>query len=220
MTSELTPVGLLDALVEELNKVFEGYVYKIPHDPEHAKTLEDFQDEEIAPAQMEDDSDGEEPEEDSEDGVDAAEESEGDSSEDEGLHDSTSDYVLRRPLRIFPQDVPINETDDDFDPAPYIIVRLKSGVDDGTADAFNTVTVIFIIAIWDDDNDSQGFRDVLDIIQKIYIRFHKDPMLNNQFMYAGNYQWALQEDNYWPYFFGACTLSFNVPSIRRENDYA
>ena len=44
-------------------------------------------------------------------------------------------------------------------------------------------------------------------------------MLNNQFMYAGNFHWALQEDNYWPYFFGACTLNFNIPSIRRENEF-
>ena len=211
MTSELTPIGLIDALADELNKVFDGYAYKIPHDPEHAKKPEDFEDDTsdyMLPMGAEEPEGGSETE------------SDDTPSGEEGLHDKETDYVMRRPLRIFKQDVPINETDDDFDPAPYIIVRLKSGVDDGSADAFNTVTVIFIIAIWDDDNDSQGYRDVVDIIQKIYIRFHKDPMLNNQFMYAGGYQWALQEDNYWPYFFGACTLSFNIPSIRRENDYA
>ena len=219
MTSQLTPIGLLDALADELNKVFDGYKYKIPHDPENTKTLTDFED---------DSSDYMLPVSDSSDEGDIGDDGsqDGDSQEEpeenteDGLHDKRTDYVMRRPLRIFKQDVPINETDDDFDPAPYIIVRLKSGDDDGTADAFNTVTVIFIIAIWDDDNNSQGYRDVLNIIQKIYMRFHKDPMLNNQFMYAGNYHWALQEDNYWPYFFGACTLNFNIPSIRRENDYA
>ena len=212
MTSQLTPIGLIDALVEELNKVFEGYLYMYPHDPENAKTLEDFAE------------DGDEKEllvePDSGDSEESSEDTVAEDSEDEGSHDKAVDYVKRRPLRIFAQDVPINETGDDFDPAPYIIVRLKSGDDDGTADGVNVVQVIFIICIWDEDNDSQGYRDVLDIIQKIYIRFHKEPMLNNQFMYAGNYHWALQEDNYWPYFFGACTLNFNIPSIRRENEFA
>ena len=208
MISQLTPIGLIDALVEELNKVFDGYLYKIPHDPENAKTLDDFEDEGTPSAlNTEVDAPG------TEDDTESEEE------EDTGSHDKESDYVKRRPLRIFAQDVPINETDDDFDPAPYVIVRAKSGDDDGTADGVNTVQIILIIAIWDDDNDSQGYRDVLDIIQKIYIRFHKEPMLNNQFMYAGNFHWALQEDNYWPYFFGACTLNFNIPSIRRENEF-
>lgn len=208
MISQLTPIGLIDALVEELNKVFDGYLYKIPHDPENAKTLDDFEDEGTPSAlNTEVDAPGED-------------DTESEEEEDKDSHDKESDYVKRRPLRIFAQDVPINETDDDFDPAPYIIVRAKSGDDDGTADGVNTVQIILIIAIWDDNNDSQGYRDVLDIIQKIYIRFHKEPMLNNQFMYAGNFHWALQEDNYWPYFFGACTLNFNIPSIRRENEFA
>lgn len=208
MISQLTPIGLIDALVEELNKVFDGYLYKIPHDPENAKTLDDFEDEGTPSAlNTEVDAPGED-------------DTESEEEEDKASHDKESDYVKRRSLRIFAQDVPINETDDDFDPAPYIIVRAKSGDDDGTADGVNTVQIILIIAIWDDNNDSQGYRDVLDIIQKIYIRFHKEPMLNNQFMYAGNFHWMLQEDNYWPYFFGACTLNFNIPSIRRENEFA
>lgn len=212
MTSQLTPIGLIDALVEELNKVFDGYEYKYPHDPENATTLEDFSEDGEVEDSLIDSS--------SEDTEGSSEGTVTENSEDERSHDKASDYVKRRPLRIFAQDVPINETGDDFDPAPYVIVRLKSGDDDGSADGVNVVQVIFIICIWDEDNDSQGYRDVLDIIQKIYVRFHKEPMLNNQFMYAGNYHWALQEDNYWPYFFGACTLNFNIPSIRRENEFA
>lgn len=210
MTSQLTPIGLIDALVEELNTVFDGYLYMIPHDPTSDNNSSDTTDD------TEEDYDYSEDDTDTESSTDT----EDDSSEDDDSSEKETDYVQRRALRIYAQDVPINETDDDFDPAPYIIVRLKSGDDDGTADGVNVVQVIFIICIWDDDNESQGFRDVLDIIQKIYMRFHQDPMLNNQFMYSGNFHWALQEDNYWPYFFGACTLNFNIPSIRRENEFA
>ena len=105
-------------------------------------------------------------------------------------------------MKVFPQNIPVNETDDDEDPIPYIIVRLNSGEDDGTRDSFNTVKLVIIVGIWDDSLDSQGHRDVLNIIQKVYERFHKTPNLNNIAVYDGDFNWALQEDGYYPYFFG------------------
>lgn len=35
------------------------------------------------------------------------------------------------PINIFPQNIPITESDEDIDPIPYVIVRLNSGDDDG-----------------------------------------------------------------------------------------
>ena len=123
-------------------------------------------------------------------------------------------------INVFAQSIPVNETDDDEDPIPYIIVRLNSGKDDGTRDSFNTVELVIIIGIWDDSLDSQGHRDVLNIIQKVYERFHKTPNLNNKAVYAGDFNWSLQEDGYYPYFFGACSLKFNIAAIRREDEFA
>ncbi len=124
------------------------------------------------------------------------------------------------PIKVFPQSIPVNETEDDEDPIPYIIVRLKSGNDDGTQDSFNTVEVVIIIGIWDDALDSQGHRDVMNIIQKVYERFHKNPSLNNKAVYSGGFNWAMQEDGYYPYFFGACSLKFRIAAIRREDEFA
>lgn len=123
-------------------------------------------------------------------------------------------------MKVFPQNIPVNETDDDEDPIPYIIVRLNSGEDDGTRDSFNTVKLVIIVGIWDDSLDSQGHRDVLNIIQKVYERFHKTPNLNNIAVYDGDFNWALQEDGYYPYFFGACSLKFRIAAIRREDEFA
>ena len=58
------------------------------------------------------------------------------------------DYRLpgggRSKLNIFTQHIPINQTDDEEEPVPYIIVRLSSGDDDGTRDSYNTVRVLII----------------------------------------------------------------------------
>lgn len=126
----------------------------------------------------------------------------------------------RVPMNVYPQSIPINETDDDEDPIPYVIVRLNSGDDPGTRDSNNTVKLVIIIGIWDGNLDAQGHRDVMNIIQKVYERFHTDPNLNNKAVYGGDFHWVMQEDSYYPYFFGACSLNFHIAAIRREDRFA
>lgn len=129
---------------------------------------------------------------------------------------SSGEYV---PLNIYEHALPINETDDDPDRIPYLIVRLNSGKDPGTRDSNNTVKLVIIIGIWDNSLNQQGYRDVLNIIQKIYERFQKNPNLNNKAVYDGEFDWLLQEDDYNPFFFGACSLKFSIAAIRREDPF-
>lgn len=137
-----------------------------------------------------------------------------------------SDYLYkapsgeRVPIQVFPQSLPVNETDDDEDPIPYIIVRLNTGKDEGTRDSNNTVKLVVIIGTWDKDLKAQGHRDVANIIQKIYHRFQTNPNLNGKAVHSGAFDWMLQEDNYYPYYFGACSLSFHIAAIRREDPFA
>lgn len=136
------------------------------------------------------------------------------------------DYLYRTPagervpMKVFTQNIPVNQNDEDEDPIPYVIIRLNSGEDNGTGDSFNTVNLVIIVGIWDDSSEAQGHRDVLNVIQKVYERFHKDPNLRNKAVYSGKFDWALQEDTYYPYHFGACSLSFHIAAIRREDPLA
>ena len=123
----------------------------------------------------------------------------------------------RIPINVFAQNIPMAETDDENDSIPYIIVRLSSGEDDGTRDSINTVSIVVVVGIWDDALDAQGHRDVMNIIQKIYQRFHENPGLNGKAVYTGEFKWAIQEDDYYPYNFGACYMKFQIAAIRRED---
>lgn len=126
----------------------------------------------------------------------------------------------RVPISVYSQNIPVNETDDEENPVPYIIVRLNSGNDAGTRDSNHTVKLVVIVGVWDDGKESQGHREVLNIISKIYERFQKTPNLNGKAVYSGEFNWALQEDGYYPYFFGACSLDFHIAAIRREDKFA
>lgn len=135
------------------------------------------------------------------------------------------DYLYKAPsgedvhINVYPQNIPIQETDDEEDPIPYIIVRLNRGDDMGTRDSFNVVKVVIIIGVWDGTLDAQGHRDVSNIIQKIYERFQKNPDLRSIAYYDGDFNWTLQDDNYYPYSFGACSMNFRIAAIRREDPF-
>ena len=128
--------------------------------------------------------------------------------------------VKRVPINVYSQALPVQQSDEEEDPVPYLIVRLSSGEDPGGESSSNTVKLVIIIGVWDDALDNQGHRDVLNIIQKIYERFSKNPCLNHRSVYTGEFNWAAQEDGYFPYFFGACSMSFNIAAIRREDPLA
>lgn len=137
------------------------------------------------------------------------------------------DFLYKKPgtqervsMNVFPQNIPVNETDEDEDPMPYIIVRLNGGKDAGTRDSNHTIKLVIIIGIWDDALNAQGHRDVLNIIHKIYERFQTNPNLNGKAVHSGEFDWALQEDGYYPYYFGACSLDFHIAAIRREDKFA
>ena len=145
----------------------------------------------------------------------------------EELKEMLSDYTMRTPysterkaVSVYKQSLPVLETDDEEGPVPYIIVRLQGGNEKIERDSSYTVKLTIIIATWDDSLDMQGYQDVMNIINRIYIRFHKSPNLKNIAQYAGEWNWAIQEEDYYPYFFGACSMEFVIAAVRREDEFA
>ena len=51
----------------------------------------------------------------------------------------------------------------------------------------------------------------------------KNPILSKQFMFLNDeqhpFEWALQEEESFPYAFGAISMSFRTPTIRKEDKY-
>jgi hypothetical protein len=134
--------------------------------------------------------------------------------------DSTGEYVK---LNTYEQQLPIREDEDAPDPMPYIIVRLETGtIKSGTDPQEVLVTMLF--GYFDDSPENNGHRGVLGMIQRVQERFMKEPMLANQFMFENDEQhpfdWALQDEESFPYFFGAASMTFKTAAIRKEDRYA
>nr|DAX23669.1 MAG TPA: tail completion protein [Caudoviricetes sp.] len=125
-------------------------------------------------------------------------------------------------MNIYEQNLPIRQDEDEPDPVPYIIVRVETGQIKGGAQP-QEVSVTLLIGYFDDDTANNGHKGVLGIIQKIEERFMKNPMLANQFYFLNDekhpFDWAMQDEESFPYFFGAVSMVFATAAIRREDKY-
>ena len=121
-------------------------------------------------------------------------------------------------LKVYAQDLPETETDDetDTDPAPYCIVKIV----DGTAGMnHNSVRVVLVFCVRDAARDRQGHKDILTLIFRVYERFAKNPYIGNFYFPVDNdsaFEWAVQDEDTYPYNIGACKMMFNGPSIQKE----
>ena len=134
--------------------------------------------------------------------------------------DLFSDSVGQRvPMNVFEQNLPIRESDEEPDPIPYIIIRMETGTTKSGVDP-QEVTITIIVGYFDDSKANNGHKGVLGIIQKLHERFEKNPMLANQFMFQDPFDWALQDEESYPYYFGAASMTFKTAAIRKEDKYA
>ena len=104
-----------------------------------------------------------------------------------------------------------------------MIVRVETRQPKGGVEP-QEVFVTLLIGYFDDDAGNNGHKGVLGIIQKIQERFMKEPMLAKQFYFMNDEQhpfdWALQDEESFPYFFGAASMTFATAAIRKEDRFA
>lgn len=122
-------------------------------------------------------------------------------------------------LNVYEQQLPIKEDEDSPDPMPYITVRIETGSTKSGTDP-QEVLVTLLFGYFDDSPENNGHKGVLGMIQKVHERFEKQPMLANQFMFQDPFDWALQDEESFPYFFGAASMTFKTAAIRKEDKFA
>ena len=140
-----------------------------------------------------------------------------------------------KPLKAYRQQLPLfdAQTTDDF--FPYIIVRIDNGtVESPTAP--HRVGVLLVIGIYDDgteeyiqmsgkeskdadnwDTRNLGSIAVMEILEKIQSHYEQEPSLQNgEFYFDGPFHWTMQDEESYPYYFGACELTFTLAAPRKK----
>lgn len=133
-------------------------------------------------------------------------------------------------LKAFSQELPkrmqevkgdevMPEEDPEEDPYPYCVVRVASGNMDMVLGAQQVETVL-VFGIFDDDAGRQGHLVIMNMIHKIAQRFTKNPVLKDRYRLNGDVgiSWVLDEEDRYPYYFGAMEMTWDTFFVRREED--
>ncbi len=122
-------------------------------------------------------------------------------------------------IKGYPHMLPILQSDED-DPAqyfPYFIVRYDGGQTEDDDDCWHVSTNI-ILGVHETATEN-GHEHILVMIQRIVDRFAWDPQFAGKYRVDQKIQWAVQEDDTYPFYFGAVALTISAPKIGRKSDY-
>lgn len=101
---------------------------------------------------------------------------------------------------------------------PYFIVRFEGGETKEDNDYWHVNTDIIFGA--HDDTGQNGHEHVMIMCQRVVDRFASEPMLNKTYRAEQDMQWAVGEDDTFPFYFAAVNIKFAVPKIgRKEPSY-
>jgi hypothetical protein len=128
----------------------------------------------------------------------------------------------RKELKIFKQDLPVPEdydadVDTDAAAAPYIVVRMTGGEiknDDGP----QAVEFSLIMCAYDEGKEREGYQDVANIKEDIVQRLCTKPYFGGAFTVLKPIVWAMQQDDTYPYYFGACSLTCTAPAMTQDTE--
>lgn len=118
-----------------------------------------------------------------------------------------------RKLSVFEQNLPQKEKKDDS-PYPMVIIKLIEGGKDKREDP-NVTNVGFIVGTYDEDEQNQGYRDAVFILNRLHERFENSPIVGGVFELTGRINWRLHEEDLDPYFFGVMETQWAMPEHAR-----
>ena len=139
----------------------------------------------------------------------------------EGFYSSADAEFKGRSVSVYEQNLQLEMENEemDGDKIPYIIVRLSEG-ELTQWDDTEQVKVILVFCTSDSDMKRDGYKDCMNMIQKVKERFLKNPQLGAYFNMELPIAWAIQEDESYPIYYGGMELNFACPTIRRESAFA
>lgn len=102
---------------------------------------------------------------------------------------------------------------------PYIVVRISEGRIEQPG-ANQAVNILLNFGVYDPDKSNNGYLDILHMIETIRQRFFKNPILNHRYECESKMEWALQDEESYPYNFGSLSMNFLTAPIEREDEWA
>ena len=119
-------------------------------------------------------------------------------------------------FHLYTQNLPSKKDAKDYSMFPYVLIKLGDGEDNLDA---ATQDVVMVFATRDTDQNYQGYRDVMNAIQKVREYLKKTQEVGERYTVKYPIRWAAPDDSStYPFYFGAILVTFNIPQIGLENE--
>ena len=109
----------------------------------------------------------------------------------------------------------LSDEDDEEVLFPCYIIRIAEGE---TADDNDCWHVIADVILAVHEKEGGGHQHILIAIQRIVDRFAASPVLR-AYRADQDIKWQAGEEDSYPYYYGAVSITFSVPKIGRRSDY-
>lgn len=121
-----------------------------------------------------------------------------------------------RSFTAYPQHLPPRKADKDTSIYPFARVYLGDGED---TDDDATQDVVVVLATRDTSENMQGYRDVMNAIQRLRESLCKAPSLDRRYEIRKPIKWMPPDaDATFPEFYGAIQFTVGIPQIERSYD--
>lgn len=114
-------------------------------------------------------------------------------------------------INVYPQFLPAKTGQKDKNHFPYILVILLDG--DIKKTEANICRVLIMVGIYDDDTNHQGYKDVLNVMQKIYNYLARKRIIDKKYELKYPIDWKLSDEDTYPYYFGAIETNWTVGKV-------
>ncbi|WP_273321229.1 hypothetical protein [Vallitalea guaymasensis] len=126
------------------------------------------------------------------------------------------------PINIYPQHPPARTNKREngktgSGPVPYVLVKFIDGGED-FKEGPKKAKFLFVIATYDKEKNYQGYRDAMNIKEKIYQFLKQEPYIDGCEL-DHPIRWHMPEDSYYPYYFLGIETDWNMPSFIPEDIY-
>ena len=95
-----------------------------------------------------------------------------------------------------------------IDGFPYIITRMTDGKAQNRDD--HIVNITMVIGIYDDDLNHHGYKDAMLVMMRLRQDFFNNPIIRNGSVFDESFDWAVIDDQSYPYFKLAITTGWNI----------
>lgn len=123
-------------------------------------------------------------------------------------------------IQVFEQRLPVKVKSNSRNPEsefyPCTIVYLDEG-ERTDLDSPNQVKVFLVVGVYDDNFDNQGYRDAMNIVEKIIQDLERNPTFDNLFEMKHPLKWKYSDEENGPYHFAWIEANFEIPHALRED---